>query len=138
MLWAPNTTQDTSFKPAFPLIGPNGHDLRDVWKDEPPSYLSVGAAGFPNYFSSSTLSEAFYGNYSDLVTVIGGPNFTFANGVFLISVETAWNYIFQVIEKVQTEGIISLSPKQRAVDDFQAHKDSLMNDMVWTGPCASW
>ncbi|KAJ9646718.1 hypothetical protein H2204_000410 [Knufia peltigerae] len=111
---------DTSFKPAFPLIGPNGHDLRDVWKDEPPSYLSVGAAGFPNYF------------------MIGGPNFTFANGVFLISVETAWNYIFQVIEKVQTEGIISLSPKQRAVDDFQAHKDSLMNDMVWTGPCASW
>lgn len=70
--------------------------------------------------------------------VIGGPNFTFANGVFLISVETAWNYVFQVIEKVQTEGIISLSPKQRAVDDFQTHKDTLMKDMVWTGPCASW
>lgn len=42
---------DTSFKPPFSLIGPDKKDLRDVWKDEPRSYLSVAASGFPNYFS---------------------------------------------------------------------------------------
>jgi cation diffusion facilitator CzcD-associated flavoprotein CzcO len=41
---------DTSFCPAFPVIGKHGKDLRDVWKEEPRSYLSVAASGFPNYF----------------------------------------------------------------------------------------
>ena len=45
---------DTSFRPFFPVIGPNGKDLRDLWADEPRSYLSVAAAGFPNYFSKSS------------------------------------------------------------------------------------
>lgn len=45
---------DTSFRPFFPVIGPAGHDLRDDWADEPRSYLSVAAAGYPNYFSESS------------------------------------------------------------------------------------
>lgn len=45
---------DTSYKPAFPLIGLAGTDLRDEWKEEPRSYLSVAASGFPNYFSKSS------------------------------------------------------------------------------------
>jgi len=44
---------DTSFRPNFPVIGPSGVDLREAWVDEPRSYLSVAAAGFPNYFSES-------------------------------------------------------------------------------------
>jgi cation diffusion facilitator CzcD-associated flavoprotein CzcO len=44
---------DTSFRPPFPLIGYSGKDLREVWKDEPRSYLSLAAAGFPNYFGES-------------------------------------------------------------------------------------
>jgi cation diffusion facilitator CzcD-associated flavoprotein CzcO len=44
---------DTSFRPAFPVIGNQGLDLRDAWKEEPRSYLSVAASGFPNYFSKS-------------------------------------------------------------------------------------
>lgn len=31
-----------------------------------------------------------------------------------------------------------MSPKMEAVDDFQEHKDSLMEDLVWTDPCVSW
>lgn len=45
---------DTSFCPAFPVIGQQGKDLGDVWKDEPRSYLSVTASGFPNYFGMFT------------------------------------------------------------------------------------
>jgi cation diffusion facilitator CzcD-associated flavoprotein CzcO len=43
---------DTSYRPPFPLIGPDGKDLRDVWEEEPRSYLSIAASGFPNYFST--------------------------------------------------------------------------------------
>ncbi len=45
---------DTSFRPAFPVIGLNNTDLRDLWKDEPASYLSIAAAGVPNYFGRSS------------------------------------------------------------------------------------
>jgi cation diffusion facilitator CzcD-associated flavoprotein CzcO len=41
---------DTSYRPGWPLIA-CGKNLRDEWKDEPRSYLSIAAEGFPNYFS---------------------------------------------------------------------------------------
>lgn len=44
---------DTSHRPAFPVIGRNGQNLRDFWKDEPSHYLSIAVPGFPNYFSAS-------------------------------------------------------------------------------------
>lgn len=40
---------DTTFKPRFPIIGPDGKNLQDEWKDSPESYFGIAAAGFPNY-----------------------------------------------------------------------------------------
>ena len=42
---------NTSFRPRFPLLGQNGVDLRELWKDDPASYMGLGCAGFPNYLS---------------------------------------------------------------------------------------
>jgi cation diffusion facilitator CzcD-associated flavoprotein CzcO len=42
---------DTSYRPSFPVIGSDGNDLREIWKEDPRSYLSVAVNGFPNYFS---------------------------------------------------------------------------------------
>jgi cation diffusion facilitator CzcD-associated flavoprotein CzcO len=41
---------DTSFRPGFPVVA-FGEDLREAWKEEPTAYMSVAAAGIPNYFS---------------------------------------------------------------------------------------
>ena len=46
---------DTSFRPAFPVVGLDGVDLRDAWKDTPRAYISLAVAGYPNYFGKSTL-----------------------------------------------------------------------------------
>lgn len=44
---------DRSFRPPFPIHGRKGN-LQDVLRVEPPtSYMSVGIAGMPNYFSES-------------------------------------------------------------------------------------
>jgi cation diffusion facilitator CzcD-associated flavoprotein CzcO len=40
---------DTGFKPRFPIIGPDGKNLQDVWAGTAESYLGIAAAGFPNY-----------------------------------------------------------------------------------------
>lgn len=50
---------DTSFKPAFPVIGRKGQNLRDFWAEEPRHYLSVAAPGFPNYFSKCEAAGSF-------------------------------------------------------------------------------
>lgn len=42
---------DVSFRPRFPIIGFEGKNLQDEWKDEPQSYFGVAAAGFPNYLT---------------------------------------------------------------------------------------
>lgn len=42
---------DVSFRPRFPIIGFDGRNLQDEWKDEPQSYFGIAAAGFPNYLT---------------------------------------------------------------------------------------
>jgi len=111
---------DTSFRPPFPLIGLKGLDLREVWKEEPRSYMSIAASGFPNYFITS------------------GPNFPLANGCLIPCLEKNIIYAFKAVLKMQREGIKTISPKADAVDDYQEYKDSLMKDMVWSAGCRSW
>jgi hypothetical protein len=46
---------ESSFRPAFPIVGRKGN-LQDIWTNEvPKSYLSIGIAGVPNYFSEEDL-----------------------------------------------------------------------------------
>ena len=42
---------DISFCPRFKLIGRNGQDIEDLWREKPEAYLSTAVSGFPNYFS---------------------------------------------------------------------------------------
>lgn len=42
---------DLSFCPRFDLIGRNGEDIHEKWKDLPEAYLSLAVPDFPNYFS---------------------------------------------------------------------------------------
>lgn len=42
---------DTTFKPAFPLIGRNGVDMAERWTtDRPKAYFGLTVPDFPNYF----------------------------------------------------------------------------------------
>ncbi|KKP02329.1 hypothetical protein THAR02_05579 [Trichoderma harzianum] len=111
---------DNSFRSSFALIGENGVDLRDEWREEPRSYLSVAAAGFPNYFMATR------------------PNFPLANGSLVACLEQTLKYGFRAVKKVQTQGLGSVSPTREAVSDFQEHKDAIIEKMVWTSPCRSW
>lgn len=62
---------DTSFKPRFPLIGAEGIDLRDEWKDRATGYLGLAAPKFPNYMTFL------------------GPNCPIGNGPVLIAIGKA-------------------------------------------------
>jgi len=48
---------DTTFQPAFPLIGRNGVNLAEKWATEQPkAYFGISVPEFPNYFCAYTKS----------------------------------------------------------------------------------
>jgi hypothetical protein len=69
---------------------------------------------------------------------MSGPNFPLANGCLIPCLENNIKYAYATAKKIQYDGIKCLWPKQEAVDDYQEYKDSLMDDLVWTGSCSSW
>lgn len=111
---------DTTFKPRFPLIGPDGLNLQDEWKDEAQSYLGMAAAGFPNYL------------------IFLGPNSPIGNGPVLSAIEAQADYMLKLIDRFQTYNIYTFSPTREAISDFIAHKDEFMTKSVWADPCRSW
>lgn len=112
---------NTTFKPRFPLIGPSGDNLQDIWsRAEPKAYLGLAVADFPNYM------------------VFLGPNCPIGNGPVLSAIEYQADWMLQCIDRYQTSNIQSFAPKMEAVDDFLQHKDEFMKGTVWGDPCRSW
>ncbi|OQV03592.1 hypothetical protein CLAIMM_08614 [Cladophialophora immunda] len=111
---------DTTFKPRFPLIGPSGENLQDVWSQEPKSYLGVAAPDFPNYL------------------IFLGPNCPIGNGPVLSAIECQADWMLRIIDRYQTHNIHSFAPTKEAVDDFISFKDEFMKQTVWNDPCRSW
>ncbi|KFZ13421.1 hypothetical protein V501_03716 [Pseudogymnoascus sp. VKM F-4519 (FW-2642)] len=111
---------DTTFKPRFHVIGPDGTNLQDQWKEEAQSYLGMAAAGFPNYL------------------IFLGPNSPVGNGPLLSAIEAQADYMLQLIDRYQTRNIRSFAPTREAVSDFIVYKDNFMEKSVWADPCRSW
>ncbi|KAL6355855.1 hypothetical protein LRP88_09438 [Fusarium phalaenopsidis] len=111
---------DVSHRPAFPVLGRDGVDLRDYWAEGPIHYLSVASPGFPNYF------------------IAGGPNSPISNVSLVMGLELAVDYAFSVVRKMQTEDIGSVEVQLEAANDFLEQRDLIMQDLVWTGSCSSW
>ncbi|KAL1795478.1 hypothetical protein ACET3X_005702 [Alternaria dauci] len=111
---------DTSFKPRFSIIGRGGKDLREEWADEPRSYLSIAAHGYPNYY------------------MFLGPNSPVGNGPFIVAMETAADYIAQLMNRWQKEDVTSFDLKPEAVNDFIQQKDAALSRTVWASDCPYW
>ncbi|GKT42232.1 putative sterigmatocystin biosynthesis P450 monooxygenase STCB [Colletotrichum spaethianum] len=111
---------DSSFRPAFPLVGRQGN-LQDVWSEQiPKAYMSLAVAGLPNYFKFL------------------GPNAPVVQGdVFTLSEHIA-TYIANTIHKCQTQGIRSIVPSEAAVEDYFEHITAVMPRTVFAGGCRSW
>lgn len=70
---------DTSYTPRIPIIGRNGSNVQDLWKDVPKHYLSLAIGpDHPNFF------------------VINGPNSSLGSGSLLVLFEREADYIIEV------------------------------------------
>ncbi|CAN9262719.1 unnamed protein product [Alternaria alternata] len=110
---------DTSFRPRFPLLGRNGIDLRDLWKDDPISYMGLGCAEFPNYLSML------------------GPNCPVANGSLIGSLEAMADFFVRLLKRVDSFGVATFMPDKGAQEDFNMQVEGFMQGAVWTGNCTN-
>ncbi|KIW77772.1 hypothetical protein Z517_07605 [Fonsecaea pedrosoi CBS 271.37] len=111
---------DVSFVPSFEILGRDGLNIKEAWKDIPDAYLGLAAPNFPNYF------------------IICGPQGPLGNGSILPAIEVICDYISTVALKMQAERIKSLEPKRIATDQFQEHMHKFHKKSVWGQPCRSW
>lgn len=111
---------DTSFRPRFSIIGRDGRDLKDIWKDDPVSYCGLAISGFPNYLTFL------------------GPNTPISNGSLMGTLEATAEYFVRLLKKFINEQAVSFDIREEVQTDFDAHTQDVMKNMVWTGPCRSW
>lgn len=112
---------DTSFRPRFPIIGLDPMaTLSEKWANFPSSYLGIGVAEFPNYFT------------------YGGPFTPVAQGSVLPILSLLTNRFLEIIKTMRTQHIRRLSPKESAVQDFVEHARTYLPRTCWADPCTSW
>lgn len=112
---------DTSFCPAFPLIGRGGVNLATKWTTElPKAYFGLTVPDMPNYFSFI------------------GPNSTISNGSLVLGIQMTAVYIYKWLDKLQTEDIRSFAVRHEVNDEYNEHMQTYLKRTVWTGNCRSW
>lgn len=67
-----------------------------------------------------------------------GPQACGANGSFLPVLEATGDYIIKCVQKMQTQDILSMTPKREAVDEQVRHSDAFHQGTVWSHGCRSW
>ncbi|KAF4630307.1 hypothetical protein G7Y89_g7832 [Cudoniella acicularis] len=111
---------DVSYRPRFPIVGQNGINLSDKWKQCPESYLGITVPDMPNF-----------------ITFIG-PTWPVENGSVMGPLSYVGQYAIQMIKKMQGEFIKSIVPKQDITDLFNAHTQEFIKSTVWSSNCRSW
>lgn len=118
------TGANVDMVPTF-SIEANGVDLRKAWKSDgeigwPKTYLGLAAPNFPN------------------LLFIAGPHGTGPSGTVPHSVEVQLTYYAKVLRKVASQGIQTITPSERATNDFVAYSDAFFATTVFNDGCSSW
>lgn len=118
------TGANTDMVPRF-AIRARGRDIRSLWSaggryGSPYTYLGVATPGFPN------------------LLFIQGPHGSGPSGTVPHSVETQLTFYAKILRKVSREGIKSISPLNKAADDFIEYADTFFASTVLSDNCSSW
>jgi hypothetical protein len=82
--------------------------------------LSVYTSGFPNFFYSL------------------GSNAGLGNGNLLAIIESIALYAGQCLQKLATQNIRTMEPKQKCVDSFTSYYEAFFRRTVFSAECRSW
>ncbi|MEC9345906.1 MAG: NAD(P)/FAD-dependent oxidoreductase [Pseudomonadota bacterium] len=102
------------------VSGPGGRSLDQAWSAGNQGYLTVSIPEFPNWF------------------MIGGPTSPIGNFSWLLTAETQFAYIAQLIERIAEPGVQAVAPKRAAAETFNRNVRERLPQTVWATGCSSW
>ena len=106
----------TKFLGALDVVGRDGVHIDDAWSDGPQAYLGITTAGFPNLF------------------MLYGPNTN--NGSIIYMIECQVDYVMQILQHMDDEGIAAIDVKPDVMDEYNAAlQDDLAGVEVWQAGC---
>jgi cation diffusion facilitator CzcD-associated flavoprotein CzcO len=105
----------------FEVIGRNGQDLNQQWREGAEAYLGTAVAGFPNFF---------------LVT---GPNTGLGHNSMVFMIESQIQYVMDSLRTMRERGLRWVEVKRRVQAAYNKHLHERLGGTVWaTGGCVSW
>ncbi|KAF1941667.1 FAD/NAD(P)-binding domain-containing protein [Clathrospora elynae] len=111
---------NVTYRPRFPVIGKNGVDLYEKWKDAPEGYLGLACPDMPNWM------------------IFVGPTWPVENGSVTGPLLCVAQYAVKIIKKMQRDHIKSWVPRQDITDRFNEHAQEWYKHTVWKDGCRSW
>ena len=102
------------------ITGENGLTLDEAWAEGPHGYNTIALAGFPNLF------------------MVMGPHSPLVSISIHESAELQSDYIAQMLDVIDRDDVVSVSPTPEATDRWlQSIRDG-MPGTVWSSGCTSW
>jgi cation diffusion facilitator CzcD-associated flavoprotein CzcO len=102
------------------VIGRNGADLNDVWRDGAEALLGMTVAGFPNFF------------------MLVGPNTFLANNSVVFMIEAQVRYIVKGLQWLRKRGRSTMDLRSEVQAHFNRDLRERMRKTVWASGCQSW
>lgn len=102
------------------MVGLNGINLNDLWKQGTRTYKSITMPEFPNFF------------------MLIGPNSPITNLSLIDIADIGCDYVLQCIEKIHHSDIQHITPKTNVTKSFTTDLEDAFEGTVWVTGCNSW
>jgi cation diffusion facilitator CzcD-associated flavoprotein CzcO len=103
------------------IHGRDGRTLEQAWGQSPRAHLGTTVNGFPNLF------------------ILQGPNTGLGHTSVILMIESQIDHLLSALKYMRERKLLSIEPRQKAQDAFNATVDRKMQRTVWlAGGCRSW
>ncbi|HZI11984.1 MAG TPA: NAD(P)/FAD-dependent oxidoreductase [Myxococcus sp.] len=110
----------TEFLAPMRIIGRNGRELNEAWRQGAEAYLGVTVSGFPNFF------------------MLYGPNTNLGHNSIVYMLESQIRYVLACMKVLRSRELRFLDVRPEAQRGFNAKLQGTLRHSVWNGPCSSW
>jgi hypothetical protein len=103
------------------IVGRDGEDLLDAWRDGAQAYLGTTVAGFPNLF------------------LIVGPNTGLGHSSMVFMIESQVNYVLDALRHMRQARLQAVDVRPPVQAAFNRNVQQKLGHAIWSaGGCASW
>lgn len=100
--------------------GSNGADLDEFWEKRPTAYYAISMPDFPNFF------------------MLNGPTGPVGNFSLIDIAERQWDYIAQLIEKLEDGSARAISARGSAMAAYEEKRIAAAKTTIFGSGCTSW